>query len=484
MKKAVPNDYDLIVVGAGGAGLSAAVTAAEAGCSVLLLESENKIGGSTGRSQGVFAAADTSVQRALGFKDSVDDLFNYLMTITHWSQPASVVRAYCENAAPTLEWLIALGLDIPVQHAHKPKNAVWPCASEGPGLYQEGVDYPPRGHYPVGSGQAYIDVLDQRRAVLGVELALGTRVQKLLMDGERVVGVEFGDQAVHSAAVAVTCGGFGHDRELIRKYFPAAYESIPEGEHPTTIAAPGSRGDGVRMALQAGASISGINCGLLNTRPSIRRTPEMPPFLGLQPTSLIYVNRDGHRFIDETAPYAVMPSAIRAQGHVVWGIFDEAARLASDPAKSGWPPEFILQCVERGDLKSADTIEALADLCKIPAAPLRAAIEQYNKDLPLGRDHIFLRRLEGLHPILKPPFYAFEYRANDIAHTAAGMTIDAEAHVLNPLGRIIPGLFAAGEMGAGVLGPVYPGGGYSVGNAITMGRVAAKTLARELGRGA
>ena len=64
------------------------------------------------------------------------------------------------------------------------------------------------------------------------------------------------------------------------------------------------------------------------------------------------------------------------------------------------------------------------------------------------------------------------------------MTIDAEAHVLNPLGRIIPGLFAAGEMGAGVLGPVYPGGGYSVGNAITMGRVAAKTLARELGRGA
>lgn len=485
------NDYDLIVIGAGGAGLAAAVTAAEAGCSVLVIESEDKIGGSTGLSQGVFTAACTSLQKALGYEDSVDAFYDYYMTLNHWKLPASVVRAFCENAGPTMDWLISLGVTYPHKLANKPKNAVWPCASDGPGLYASGVEYPPRGHMPEGNGAAYITVLEERRAILGVDLVLKTRVQKLLIEGGRVVGVEATGQQIRSAAVAVTCGGFGQDRDMIRKYFPHAYEGVPEGAHPLTISAPGSRGDALRMAEDIGAWIWGINCGLLNTRPWIVRRPGMPPSLGTQPASLIYVNREGHRFVDETVAYAVMPAIIKAQGDVVWGVFDEDTRLSSGvltnagtSTGASWTPDFILERVKMGDFQSGNSLEELARKCGITnARALENAAANYNADLPTGRDREFLRELDGLRPIAKAPFYAFQYRACDVNLSGAGMRIDAKTHVLDNNGDIIPGLFAAGEAGAGVLGERYVGGGNSVANALTMGRLAGRTIAGECLRG-
>jgi len=476
-------DYDVIVIGAGGAGLSCAVTAAEAGCTVLLLESEKKIGGSTGHSDGVFNAADTSIQHALGFKDSIDAYFDYYMTLNAWRQSAGIIRTFCENATPTLEWLISLGVEIPKRVVKKPEGAVYPTAVDGPGLYASGVEYPPRGHCPTGGGQSYIDVLENRRGALGAELVLNTRVQKLLFEQGRVVGVEHDGQKIRSRAVAVTCGGIGHDRELVKKYFPDAYASIAPDDHPTSISAPGSRGDGLRMGLQVGADITGVNCGLLGSFPYVRYNKVMG-HPGFQPTSLIYVNRAGMRFTDETAPYAVMPGLIKAQGFAVWGIFDEAARLRSDPTKTGysrgWDPQFVLDCVKAGDFTAADTIAELARKCGIGAKALSTAVAEYNEDVPKGIDRSFLRSLKNLHPIAKPPFYAFEYRTSDVNLSGAGMRIDKDCHVIDTEGQIIPGLFAAGESGAGVLGERYVGGGNSVGNALTMGRVAGHTIGREL----
>ncbi|MGE0383223.1 MAG: FAD-dependent oxidoreductase [Gammaproteobacteria bacterium] len=477
------SDFDLVVVGAGGAGLCAAVTAAELGCSVLVVESEQKVGGSTGHSDGVFNAADTSVQRAIGLEDSIDEYIDYYMTLNAWRQPASMVRTFCENATPTLEWLISLGVEIPKRIVKKPEGAVYPTAVDAPGLYAAGVEYPPRGHCPVGGGQSYIDVLENRRGVLGVELVMNTRVRKLLVDAGRVTGIEADGQRIRARAVALTCGGFGQDLELVREYFPDAYKSVRPGDHPTTITAPGSRGDSIRMGLQAGAHITGVNCGLLGSTAYVRRKA-LNGHPGFQPTSLIYVNRDGLRFTDETAPYAVMPGLIKAEGYVVWGIFDEAARLRSDPTKTGysrgWDPAFVLDCVQSGDFHAAPTLDELARKCGIGAAALATQVHCYNEDLAHGTDRMFLRDLKGLHPIATPPFYAFEYRTSDVQLTGAGVRIDTGCHALDRAGRIIPGLFAAGESGAGVLGERYVGGGNSVGNALTMGRVAGRTIAREL----
>ncbi|WP_256094973.1 FAD-dependent oxidoreductase [Paraburkholderia nodosa] len=228
----VTTDYDLIVIGAGGAGLAAAATAAEAGCSVLVLEAEDRIGGSTALSDGVFNAAATSVQRALGLEDSVEAYFDYYMTLNAWRQPAALIRSFCKNATPTLEWLYSLGVECPAEHVHKVPGAVYPCAAGRPGLYASGVEWPPRGHVPVGGGQAYIDALSQRCGALGVQIVLRTRVQRLLTEDGAVVGVDVGGESVRSHAVALTCGGIAHDPELLRRYFPDAYSGFDADSAP------------------------------------------------------------------------------------------------------------------------------------------------------------------------------------------------------------------------------------------------------------
>jgi len=476
------NDYDLIVVGGGGAGLSGAVTAAEAGLKVLVLEAEGKLGGSTGHSEGVFNAADSSVQRAIGLTDSIEAYYDHYMTLNAWRLQAPLIRRFCEEATPTLEWLISLGVRYEPQVTKKPKGAVYPVAAPGSGVYAAGTEYPPRGHRPVGSGQAYIDALSGRASALGVEIILNTRVQTLLMEADAVVGVEFAGERLRSGAVLLACGGFAQDRDLLREYLPEIFESAKAGDPIFIYAAPGHRGDAIRMGLQAGAQIYGKDFGLLSERPRIcKMNRAVYGGGGCQPTSLIYVNRRGRRFFDETAPYSVTSGLMRGQDYAVWGVFDEATRLRSDPEGKppGWSPQFIADCVAAGDFTAAANLAGLAETLGMEPAVLEGSVRQYNKDLPTGRDSVFGRNLADLFPISEPPFYAFEYRLDAVVLTGAGPRIDPDAHVLDEAGEVIPGLFAAGESGAGVLGERYVGGGNSVANALTMGRVAAKTIARE-----
>jgi fumarate reductase flavoprotein subunit len=476
-------DYDLIVIGAGGAGMAGAIWAAEVGCKVIILESEGRIGGSTALSDGVFNAADTSLQRKLGLTDSVDAYYDYYMTLNAWRQPAALIRRFCEEATPTLEWLLTLGVTFPERIAYMPKQAVFNCSVEGGGLYAAGVEWPPRGHCPAEGGSAYINAMENRRAVLGVELVLKTRVQQLLIEEAAVKGVIVDGQTLRARAVLLACGGIANaGQEMIRAWFPDAYDTLPPGHHPLVGSAPGSRGDAVRMAQQIGADIIGRNCGLAVAAPFLPNAPR--GLHGYQPTSLIYVNGKGQRFAPETAPYAVMPGLVKAQGFKAWGVFDESARLRSDPTRSGlsrgWDPQFVLDCVATGDIITADTIEALAGKCGMRPGALRTTVEQFNDDIAAGRDRWFLRNMDGIWPIAESPFYAFRYANTGFVLTGVGPRIDPDTHALDEDGKVIPGLFAAGEAGAGVLGERYVGGGNSIANAITMGRVAGMTIGREL----
>lgn len=477
-------DYDLIVIGGGGAGLAAAATAAEGGCTVLVVEAEERIGGSTALSDGVFNAAGTSVQRALGLEDSTEAYFDYYMTLNAWRQPAGLIRSFCENATPTLEWLMSLGVEIPARLVHKVKGVVYPCSAATPGLYAAGVEWPPRGHIPVGGGAAYTDVLYQYAGSKGVEFAFNTRVQALLSEGGAVTGIEVEGQPIRSHAVVLAAGGIAHDKGLLARWFPDALAGYEDDYVPATISAAGSRGDGLRLAEAVGGLIEGVNCGLLGSMAYFPRT-EIKGFPGYQPTSLIYVNRTGRRFADETAPYAVMPGLIKAQGGMVWGIFDEAARLRSDPTLSGyaqgWSPDFVLAAVASGDIRSAPTLAGLAEATGMDPAVLEGAVAHYNEDLGTGVDRYYLRSLDGLHPIASGPFYAFEYRLCNVGLTGAGVRIDAHGRALDSALNPIPGLYAAGESGAGVLGERYVGGGNAVANALTMGRVVGQTVGATVG---
>lgn len=476
-------DYDLIVIGAGGAGLAGAIWAAEAGCKVMILESEDRVGGSTALSDGVFNAADTTFQHKLGFEDSIDTYFDYYMTLNAWRLPTTVVRRFCEEATPTVEWLMQLGVNYPERVAHKPKQPIFPGSVEGGGLYASGVEWPPRGHCPAEGGSIYTSLMDNRRAVLGVELVLNTRVRELIVEDGAVRGVVADGQALRSHAVLIACGGLGHaPEELVRTWYPDAYATLPAGSHPDSPAGSGSRGDVITLSRQAGAEVMGKNCGLAVHAPVMPNAP--PGWHGRQVVSSIYVNGRGHRFTAETAPYAVMPGIVTAQEGPCWGVFDEGARLRADPWSGGphaeWAPEFVTESVKRGDILMADTIEELAGKCGMRPGALRLTVDQWNEDVVSGHDRWYERKTDGAYPLEQGPFYAYRYGTPTLVLTGVGPRIDPDCHALDEDGRIIPGLFAAGESSSGVLGERYVGGGNGVANAITMGRVAGMTVGREL----
>ena len=235
------SDYDLIIVGGGGAGLAAGIMARKAGASVMVLEADSKLGGATAWSAAVMYACNTSIQKARGIHDTPDAMFNYMMTLAGWDTYPRIMRVLCEQSGPTLEWLISLGVQFPVDY-----------------LLCSGVDEVPRGHPSGGVATSLINAA----GAAGVEHALGTRVDKLLVENGRVVGVSAGGETLRGGAVIVTTGGFGNSPEMIKDYYPtAAYHG--DWTYAVHMKAPFIVGDGIKLGKDIGADIVGEDTGLL-----------------------------------------------------------------------------------------------------------------------------------------------------------------------------------------------------------------------------
>jgi fumarate reductase flavoprotein subunit len=462
---------DVVVIGGGGAGLAAAVTAAEEGARVLLFESESELGGSTQLSAGLFTAAATSVQRGAGVEDSAERFYQHYMDLNQWMLEPGLVRAFCENAGPTLEWLIGLGAGFP---ARTSTNA------HMPGLTRAGVEDVWRAHVPADQGLGLVQVLAAACRRLGVETVLNTRVRHLLFEDGRVRGVVADGVTVRANAVVVATGGLARDPELLKEYYPDALEA---GEHAFVVAAPGSRGDHLRFAEQVGASVTGAGWGLRLPTVYFQRQHHWQS--GFPPLSRVYVNGAGRRFMDEDASYAVSTGIIDAQGGSAWCVFDDRARASLPAGYADWTPERVTEEADAGRTLRADTLEELAALMGVPEAALLTTVRTWNSRLPNGRDPDFLRHLtlrgKGAQadpePLDTAPYYAARVLPAEIVCTHAGLEIDSAAAVRDRTGTAVPGLFAAGEAGAGVLGPRYVGGGNAVANALTMGRIAGRGAA-------
>ncbi len=462
---------DVVVIGGGGAGLAAAVSAAEGGASVLLFESETELGGSTQLSAGLFTAAGTSVQDGLGIDDSAEKFFQHYMDLNHWVLNPGLIRAFCENAGPTLEWLLGLGLEIP---ARVSSNA------HMPGLCQAGVEDVWRGHVPKDQGFGLVQTLDRARRAQGVEAVLGTRVQRLLVEEGRVVGVVADDIEVRAHAVVVASGGFAQDPDLLERYYPYALRA---GESLFVVAAPGSRGDHLRFGEQVGSAIAGDGWGLMLPTAYFQHLHHWQA--GFPPKSRLYVNKTGRRFMDEDASYAVSGGIMDLQDGPVWAVFDEKARTELPTGYADWDAERIAEEADAGRTLRADTLEELARLMDVPAGALSGAVERWNTQLPNGIDEEFLRHrtlankgsLSHPDPIAHGPFYAVRMLPAELVCTHAGLEINKNAEVLDTIGNVVPGLYAAGEAGAGILGLRYVGGGNAIANALTMGRIAGRNAA-------
>ncbi len=467
------SNWDVIVIGAGGAGLTAAISAAEQGASVAILESEKEIGGSTQLSAGLFTAADTSVQRALGIEDSAARFFQHYMDLNQWRLQPGLIQRFCEASGPTLEWLIGLGVDFPSKFS---TNA------HDPGLMQAGVEDVWRGHVPKDQGYGLVSALNQQRLEKGIDLFLDNRVEDLVVEEGQVRGIKIGGELIEASAVVVASGGLSHNSHLRRLYYP---ETLEAGEDLFIVAAPGSRGDHIRFADSAQAALTGHGQGLLMVTSYIQRLHHWQS--GFPPRSRIYINQSGDRFMNEDIPYAVSPGIVRDNGGLVWNVFDEKARTSLPEGYMHWNKDRVAEDAESGAMLSAQTLDELAAKMHVPADRLKAAVERWNEQLPNGTDPDFLRQAtmhnkgddRPLDPIAQAPFYAARTCPAELVCTHTGLAIDTEARVRNAHGAVIKGLYAAGEAGGGVLGNRYVGGGNSIANALTMGRIAGLSAAMD-----
>ncbi|WP_340317992.1 FAD-dependent oxidoreductase [Rhizorhabdus argentea] len=463
-------DTDVIVVGGGGAGLSAAYHAAQSGASVMLVEAAKALGGATALSSGVVYAAGTSVQRAAGIEDSADAMFQYMMTLNQWSIRPALARIMAEGGASMIDWLIELGNDFAPEH-----------------IVESGVGGCPRGHQTLGAGFGIVQSLINAAGAQGVEVALGSRISSLIVEDGCVRGIRSEGVDLRAPTVILTTGGFGNSPQMIERLWPTA---AAHGDRVYSLYkdVPFNLGDGIVLGESAGARVTGIDNGLLI--PSSNLMQDVESFL---PDWAMIVNRNGRRFVAEDASYAVSGYLINEQPEMrCFAIFDEAAMLEAcaedivvkhyinDPGPDSWRVSVLRKHVASGRIKTADTIEELARRADIKPVALAATIEQYNRYADAGEDPDFLKQTERFYPIRTGPFYAVEIRASTIVSCHAGLEIDTEGHVLDINGLVIPGLYAAGEVLGCTMGRRYIGGGMGVANALTFGRLAGKSAAREV----
>ncbi|HEX2793354.1 MAG TPA: FAD-dependent oxidoreductase [Croceicoccus sp.] len=452
------NDYDVVVVGAGGAGLAAALSVAAAGARVLVVDAADRVGGSTALSGGVFYAAGTSVQREAGLEgDTAEDMYRYYMTLNQYKPEPAIVHRLCRDATPALEWLRELGVTF------RPED-----------LYASGVDKIRRGHRAAGQGAEIVEVLEGHLSTRGADVALGTRVDGLLMQYGACSGIVVDGHPVTAGAVVIATGGFGANPAMLASLYP---DAALHGDRHWYIGSDHCQGDGLTLALEAGGELTPRNRGLLLLTPGFAR--DLESYL---PGWLMMVNRQGHRFVDETIEYSVLATVLREQeGRECWAILDEDARLASAttdyrPAPN-WQGERLLDHVAAGTLLTGATLPELAARCGIPADALAAAAARYSALADAGEDADYFKPAAMLRPVRRAPFYAARVNAAIVCWTGVGIRIDAEARVLARDGTPIPGLFAAGETTGGMHGDCYAAGGASIANAIVFGRIAGRNAA-------
>lgn len=470
------SDYDVAVVGAGAAGLTAALEAAAAGASVLLIEGSDTVGGSSRLSSGVVMGAGTRYQKAAGIDDSADALYSFYLSTNHWNVEPPVVRRLAEECGPTIDWLGEMGVRFYEQ------------------IYFSGDEPQARGHVAIGEGAAIVDALySQVRKQQRIELALRRRVNRLIVEDGRVVGVAVQSDGesdeVRADAVVLALGGFGANERLVAEHLPTITRL--SGDFLWYIGADTSQGDAFTLGEQVGAQILGQDRCQINVRPDFAHLPD-----AYLPGWLVLVNADGRRFFNEMAPYSVTQPIFLSQPHPIHAIFDDAAKQAAQPKTSAeskkvhipgadwedWVEPVVDEMVEKGRAVKADSLDELARVLGVPEANLRGTVERYNADIRAGRDSMYLKEPSVMRPIAQPPFYAAEVRLSQLGLTSVGLRIDPDARVLDTTSTPVTGLYAAGECTGGVLGDVYMGSGNSLCNCLTFGRVAGRSAAARGGR--
>ena len=448
---------DVVVIGGGGAGLAAAVSAHQNGAKVIVLEKMPRLGGNTILSGGAYNAVDTKRQTAQGIEDSVEKHYTQTFEGGDKLGKPELIRVLVENAYPAIEWLEGLGMKFNDQ-VFTVLGGMWPRAH--------------KPSTPLGTGfidtyQKYID------ANQGIEILLDTEVMELLVDGGKVIGIKAkglnGDVIINANnGVVIATGGFGANVEMRDKY----NKNWPALTQIKTTNHPGATGDGMLMAEKVGANLIGLeNLQLLPMGDP--KTGSLSGNIEQGVENRIFVNKDGNRFVDEGARRDVMTKALMEQkDSFMWVVLDKHSYPTGD--KKNNFNETIDELIAQGRAFKGDTLEDLAKQIGVDPANLVKSVEEFNKAIEKGGADQFGRTLFA-DKIDTAPYYAGA-RVPTVHHTMGGIEITTSAQVLDVNGKVIPGLYAAGEVTGGIHGSNRLGGN-ALADIAVFGRIAGESAA-------
>lgn len=443
------NDYDVVIIGSGGTGLSAAIQANELGMKVAVLEKEEELGGNTNRASSGMNAAETNVQLHHGVIDNVADFYHETYKDGGRLNDKDMLGYFVYHTAPAIDWLADHDIkldDITITGGMSKKRTHRPASMA------------PIGGFLVKS---LLEVVAQE----DIPVFNKTKVTKLRRaDDGRVNGVEVDadgiTKVINAKAVILATGGFGASKEYIKRF-------RPDLESYKTTNQPGATGDGLKLAENVGAELMQMN--LVQVHPTVQQDNPHVYLIGeaVRGEGAIMVNGEGKRFVNELNTRKICANAITAlPEHSAYLIFDQGIR---DHVKA---IEFYDKV---GLVVHGETIEDLAKQINVDPDNLKQTVTTWNQAVE-NHDDAEFGRITGMdRGITKPGFFAIHI-APAIHYTMGGIHITPKTQVLDGNGDIIKGLFAAGEVAGGLHGNNRVGGN-SIAETIVFGRQAGQQVA-------
>lgn len=443
------NDYDVVIIGSGGTGLSAAIQANELGMKVAVLEKEKELGGNTNRASSGMNAAETNVQLHHGVIDNVADFYHETYKDGGRLNDKDMLGYFVYHTAPAIDWLADHDIkldDITITGGMSKKRTHRPASMA------------PIGGFLVKS---LLEVVAQE----DIPVFNKTKVTKLRRtDDGRVNGVEVNAdgiiKVINAKAVILATGGFGASKEYIKRF-------RPDLESYKTTNQPGATGDGLKLAENVGAELMQMN--LVQVHPTVQQDNPHVYLIGeaVRGEGAIMVNGEGKRFVNELNTRKICANAITAlPEHSAYLIFDQGIR---DHVKA---IEFYDKV---GLVVHGETIEDLAKQINVDPSNLKQTVTTWNQAVENHDDAEFGRATGMDRGITKPGFFAIHI-APAIHYTMGGIHITPKTQVLDGNGDIIKGLFAAGEVAGGLHGNNRVGGN-SIAETIVFGRQAGQQVA-------
>lgn len=458
--KALPKEssYDVVVIGAGGAGFSAAIEAKNAGANVVLLEKMPAVGGNSLISGAEMNAAKNWVQPKLGINDDSPELHaEDTYKGGDMKGDMNVIKVMTHNALDAAKWCRDyLGVRF-----------------EDDNLFFFGGHSRKRALIPVGhTGTEFITKFQAKADELGIPVITNMKAEELIKDKSgRVVGVKATMNGANytfnaKGGVVLATGGFGANPEMVKKYNPKIDERFK------TTDAPGTTGEALYMAERAGAQL--VNMGYIQTYPICDPISGVIELIAdARFDGAIMLNQEGKRFVEELQRRDVLSEAILKQtGGYCWVLWNDKIGSISNTVKEH-PTEYEA-FTKQGIMATCDDLKCVADFTKIPFDSLKGTVNRVSSMTGKGNDKDFNHR-SGLVDMTQGKYYVIK-AVPSVHHTMGGVRINEKAQALTAEGKAIPGLWAAGEV-TGVTHGTNRLGGNAYTDIIVFGRIAGKAAA-------